>query len=62
MRRSLVSPRMEMERSVGVVTPSGVPVEGNPRDRGSYVGVGGPEEIYRINGEEFTKEEWFHFQ
>ena len=48
-----------MERSVGAVTPSGVPVEGTPGDRGIYVGVGGPEEVYGINGEKLTKEEWF---
>ena len=59
--RSLVSPRMEasvstVKRSVGAVTPSGVLVEGNPRDRGSSMGLGGPKEVYGINGEEVTKE------
>ena len=59
-----VSPRLEasmltMERSVGDATPYGVPVEGNSGDRGSSMGLGGKAEVYRINGEEFTKEEWF---
>ena len=45
-----------MERSAGATTPSGVPVEGTPGDRGIYVGVGGPEEVYGINSEEVSKE------
>ena len=44
-----------MERSVGATTPSGVPVEGTSGDRGSYVGVGGPKEVYGISSEKLTK-------
>ena len=44
------------------MTPFGVPMEGNPRDRGSSMGLGGLEEVYRINEEEVTKEEWLQFQ
>ena len=47
VRRIHVSPRVEesmskVEKTVGVVTPSGVPMEGTPGDRGSFVGAGGP--------------------
>ena len=45
-----------MERSVRAMTTFGVCVEGTLGDRGSSVGVGGPEEVYGINGEEVTKE------
>ena len=45
-----------MDRSLGATTPFGVPVEENPGDRGSSVGVGGPEEVYGINSEEVSKE------
>ena len=47
-----------MERSVRAATTSSVRVEGTPGDRGIFVGVGGPEEVYGINGEKLTKEEW----
>ena len=47
-----------VERSVGAVTPFGVPVEGTPGDRGSSVEVGRLEEIYGINGVEVTKEDY----
>ena len=45
-----------VEKTIGDATPFGVPVEGTPGDKGSFVGVGGPEEVYGINGEEVTKE------
>ena len=45
-----------MERSVRATTTFGARVEGTPGDRGSSVGLGGPEEVYRIDGEEVTKE------
>ena len=51
-----------MERSLGDATPFGVHVEGTLGDRGSYVGVGGPEVVYGINDEKITKEEWLQFQ
>ena len=44
------------------MTPSGVPMEGNPGYRGISVGLGGPKELYRINREEVTKKEWLQFQ
>ena len=47
-----------MQRTVGAVTPSVVLVEGTLGDRGIFVGFGGPKEVYQINGEEVTKEEW----
>ena len=47
MRSSPISPRSEasvstVERTIGVATPYGVPVEGTPGDRGSFLGLGGP--------------------
>ena len=36
-------------------------MEGTPRYRGSSVGLGEPEEIYWINEEKVTKEEWLQF-
>ena len=66
VRRIPISPRMEasitMEILVGAATPFGVPLDGTPGDRGSFVGVGGPEEVYRIDCEEFAKEKWLQFQ
>ena len=50
-----------VKRLTGVATPSGSPVEWTPGDRERFVGAGGPEEVYRINGEEVTKEEWLRF-
>ena len=66
VRRIPIPPRLEslvltVERPVGVTTPSGGPMERTLGDRGSSMGAGGPKEVYRINGEEVTKEEWFHF-
>ena len=63
IRRIPVTPRLEasvstVEKTVGATTPFGVPVEENPGDRGSSVGVGGPEEVYGINGEEVSKEDY----
>ena len=51
-----------VERPVGARTPSGGPVERTRGDMRIYVGEGGPKEIYRINGEEVTKEEWLQFR
>ena len=50
-----------MERTVGAMTPSGVLAEETPGNRGSSMGLGGPEEFYQINREEVTKEEWLQF-
>ena len=63
VRRKHVSPRLEtlvstMERTLGATTPSGVLREENPKYRGSFVGIGGPEEIYQIDRNEVTKQEW----
>ena len=43
------------------MTPYGVPIEVTLGDKGSSVGLGGPKEVYQINGEEVTKEEWLQF-
>ena len=45
-----------VHRLLGAATPFGVPMDKTTGDRGSFVGVGGREEVYRINGEEVTKE------
>ena len=47
-----------VERTVRVAKPSVVPMEGNPRNKGISMGLGGPLEVNRINREEVTKEEW----
>ena len=65
VKRIPITPRMEasvaMERSIGVVTPYVSPVEGTLEGRDHSVGLGGPEEVYRINEEEVTKEVWLQF-
>ena len=50
-----------MERSVGFAKPYVVLVEGTIGYRGSSLGLCGLEEVYRINREEVTKEEWLQF-
>ena len=62
-----VPPRLEssvstMDKSVGATAPPGSPAKCTPKDRGNYVGVGGPKEVYQINGQEVTKEEWLWFR
>ena len=66
MRRSPVSPRLEaslstVERTMRAATPSSIRVEGTLGDRGSSVGLGGPDEVYQIDREELKKEEWLQF-
>ena len=62
IRRSHVSPRMEaslsmVEKTIGATTQYSVTMDEILGDRGSFVGLGGPEEFYQIDRKEVTKEE-----
>ena len=64
-RGSFILPRLEpsisnVEKLTEDLTPTSK--KRPPKYKGIYVGTRNPEEIYRINGQEVTKEEWLDYR